>query len=126
MPHTIAAILESHRSGTSPEDTIARCYECIRAHDDPAIFITLRDEADARAEARAPKDTSLPLYGVPFAVKDNIDVAGMPTTAACPAFAYAAKADATCVAGAGRGGGSVNTSGRTSTGPRSASMRTLR
>jgi len=31
---------------------------------------------------------SLPLYGVLFAVKDNIDVAGMPTTAACPAFAY--------------------------------------
>ena len=35
---------------------------------------------------------------MPFAVKDNIDVGGMPTTAACPAFAYTAKADATCVA----------------------------
>src|SRR6185503_20388837 len=31
---------------------------------------------------------SLPLYGIPFAVKDNIDCAGLPTTAACPAFAY--------------------------------------
>ena len=98
---TIAATLEAHRAGASPEDTIAQCYARIRAHNDPAIFITLRDEADARAEARAlaaKGDTALPLYGVPFAVKDNIDVAGLPTTAACPAFAYTAKADATCVA----------------------------
>jgi allophanate hydrolase len=39
----------------------------------------------------------LPLYGVPFAVKDNIDVADWPTTAACPAFSYVARADATVV-----------------------------
>jgi allophanate hydrolase len=97
VSHTIAEILNAHRSGASPEDTIARCYDRIRRHNDPAIFITLRNEADARTEARALKDTSLPLYGVPFAVKDNIDVAGLPTTAACPAFAYAPKADATCV-----------------------------
>ena len=36
----------------------------------------------------AARSTGLPLYGVPFAVKDNIDVAGLPTTAACPGFAY--------------------------------------
>jgi len=98
---TIAEILQAHRSGTSPEETIARTYARIREHDDPAIFITLRDEKDALAEAKALAqrgDTSLPLYGVPFAVKDNIDVAGMPTTAACPDFAYTAKADATAVA----------------------------
>lgn len=97
MSETIGEILQAHHSGTSPEETIARTYARIRAHNDPAIFITLRDEADARAETRALKDTSLPLYGVPFAVKDNIDVAGMPTTAACPAFAYTPKADATCI-----------------------------
>src|SRR5882724_4288190 len=100
MHHTVAAILQAHRSGTSPEETVARTYARIRRHNDPAIFITLRDEADTIAEAKAlaaKGETSLPLYGVPFAVKDNIDVGGMPTTAACPAFAYTAKADATCV-----------------------------
>ena len=98
---TIGDILQAHRAGASPAETIARTYARIREHDDPAIFITLRDEKEVIAEAKALSakgDTSLPLYGVPFAVKDNIDVGGMPTTAGCPAFAYTAKADATCVA----------------------------
>ena len=111
MGETIAAIVEAHRSGaSSPEATVARTYTRIRAHGDPAIFITLRDEADARAEAAdlaAKGDTDLPLYGVPVAVKDNIDVAGLPTTAACPAFAYDPGKDATCVARLRRAGAIV-------------------
>jgi allophanate hydrolase len=108
---TVAAIVEAHRSGaSSPEATVARTYARIRAHGDPAIFITLRDEADAFAEAAAlaaKGDTDLPLYGVPVAIKDNIDVAGLPTTAACPAFAYDPGKDATSVARLRRAGAIV-------------------
>src|SRR5882672_6836791 len=85
----------------SPAQTVARSYQRIRDHDDPAIFISLRDEKQAIAEAEAlsAKDAAqLPLYGIPIAVKDNIDVAGLPTTAGCPAFSYVPSHDATCVA----------------------------
>jgi allophanate hydrolase len=102
VSETVAAIVAAHRAGTqSPAQTVARSYARIREHNDPAIFISLRDEADAIAEAEAlnAKDPArLPLYGVPVAVKDNIDVAGLPTTAACPAFAYSPAHDATAVA----------------------------
>ncbi|HEY3791787.1 MAG TPA: allophanate hydrolase [Bradyrhizobium sp.] len=102
MTETTAAIVAAHRAGTmTPAQTIARSYQRIRDHNDPAVFISLRDEKDALAEAEAlaAKDAAqFPLYGVPVAVKDNIDVAGLPTTAACPAFAYSPVHDATAVA----------------------------
>jgi allophanate hydrolase len=95
-------MVAAHRAGAmSPARTVARSFQRIRDHNDPAVFISLRDEADALAEAEAltRKDAAqLPLYGVPVAVKDNIDVLGLPTTAACPAFAYSPTHDATSVA----------------------------
>ena len=98
MNETIAAILQAHRAGvTTPAETVARTFARIRAHDDPAVFISLRAEDDAIAQARALADPRLPLYGVPVAIKDNIDVAGLPTTAACPAFAYQPDRDAVAV-----------------------------
>ena len=102
MTDTVAAIVAAHRAGQlSPAQTVARSFQRIREHNDPAIFISLRDEKDAVAEAEAlsAKDAAqLPLYGIPVAVKDNIDVAGLPTTAACPAYAYMPSLDATSVA----------------------------
>lgn len=50
----------------------------------------------AALDGKSPAE--LPLFGVPFAIKDNIDLAGIPTTAACPAFAYVAETSATLVA----------------------------
>ncbi|SHK93038.1 allophanate hydrolase [Bradyrhizobium lablabi] len=103
MTETVAAIVAAHRAGTvSPAETVARSFARIRAHDDPAIFISLRDEKEAVAEAEAlgaRKDARhLPLLGVPVGVKDNIDALGLATTAACPAFSYMPSHDATAVA----------------------------
>jgi allophanate hydrolase len=102
VSETVGAIVAAHRKGTlSPARTVARSYSRIRNVNDPAIFITLRDEKEALLEAenlKARDAQDLPLFGVPIALKDNIDVWGMPTTAACPDFAYTPSHDATCVA----------------------------
>ena len=71
-------------------------YRRIETHAANPIFIHLlpqaRVEERLRELERLPR--TLPLWGRTFAVKDNIDVAGLPTTAACPAFSYVAKATA--------------------------------
>ncbi|HEY1411810.1 MAG TPA: allophanate hydrolase [Rhodopila sp.] len=71
-----------------------------RAHADPAIWIVRRPDDEILAEARALEaegPRGRPLWGVPFAVKDNIDVAGIPTTAGCPGFAFTSDMDAPAV-----------------------------
>ena len=107
MTTTVAELVAAHRSGAvALADTMRRVYQRIREVNDPAIFISLREEEDALADAAHLQggDRSLPLYGIPIAVKDNIDVAGLPTTAACPAFSYAPESDAEAVARLKRAG----------------------
>ncbi|MGV2064365.1 allophanate hydrolase [Agrobacterium sp. 22-226-1] len=99
----IASLKDAYSKGLSPLDLVEEIILRIEASDDPAIFITKTPDEDLRAAARdllarAPMANSLPLWGVPFAVKDNIDVADLPTTAACPAFAYRPQQDATVIA----------------------------
>jgi allophanate hydrolase len=85
----------------SPVDVVHACHARIARTRDNPIWISLVAEEAVLARARAladdPSARELPLYGTPFAVKDNIDVAGMRTTAACPSFAYTAERSATVV-----------------------------
>jgi allophanate hydrolase len=97
----ISDLLTDYRHGTTtPRAFITSLLQQLRRDADQAIFIHLLTEGEtepflANLESHSPDD--LPLYGVPFAIKDNIDLAGIPTTAGCPAFAYTPKDSATVV-----------------------------
>ncbi len=100
MPLTLDALRDAYDTGATPADILREVYRRIEAVGDPAIFIHLRPMEDVLAEAEAlpARSETLPLWGVPFVAKDNIDVAGIPTTAACPAYAYTPDRDAFVVA----------------------------
>ena len=80
---------------------LAEVYDRISASSLNPVWISLvpRDKAMAMARKleRDPLAPARPLYGIPFAIKDNIDLAGLPTTAACPAYAYTPARSATVV-----------------------------
>ncbi len=96
VPLTISALKAAYANGLSPEEIIEQVYARIEEVADPNIFLCLFDKPDvlAAAQALGDYDPDKPLWGVPFAIKDNIDVAGKPTTAACPAYTYHPKSDA--------------------------------
>ena len=99
-PIGIRALHEAYAKGLSPKFVVDHVFDAIAAADDPGIFISLATRESVRASALAlgPFDPAAkPLWGIPFAVKDNIDVAGMPTTAAAPAFAYLPRVSAHAV-----------------------------
>ena len=92
----IATLEALYASGeATPADVVAEVYARILARGVEPDWITLVEEDTALAKAHAAPRGSL--YGIPFAVKDNIDVAGLPTTCACPAFTYVAERTATVV-----------------------------
>jgi allophanate hydrolase len=75
----------------TPTESVRTALARLSETNDPAIFISLKAEADLLTEAAALEAGGAegkPLFGMVFAVKDNLDVAGLETTAACPAFAY--------------------------------------
>ncbi|NJM37321.1 MAG: allophanate hydrolase [Akkermansiaceae bacterium] len=90
MSMNINDLKKRYAAGLAPAELIEEIWQKIIAWNDPAIFIYLPEKNVlldlAKQVSAMPKD--LPLWGIPFVVKDNIDVANWPTTAACPEFLY--------------------------------------
>lgn len=96
-PFTVRSLLDDYASGAlTPSQVVASALTRIGGFDRPEVWTLSVPGADLMARAHALEAAHeeqgsavfarMPLFGVPFAVKDNIDVAGLPTTAACPAF----------------------------------------
>ncbi len=101
---TITEWQNAYRTGAQPAELLAALLTSLPSPDPAWISIIDQAALNARltqlaAQLKAADGdlNRLPLYGVPFAAKDNIDVAGLPTTAACPAFAYAPTRNATII-----------------------------
>jgi allophanate hydrolase len=93
----IKSIHESYKKGVTPNDIVTEVYNRIKKVNDDGIFIYLQPIEDIFAQISSLEKMNLkekPLWGIPFTVKDNIDVKNIPTTAACPAYEYIAKEDA--------------------------------
>jgi allophanate hydrolase len=99
----VGELLAGYAAGTlRPEVVLRDAYAAIRRRGPDSVWIDLLSLDDAlgqveAADRRRREGGALPLFGVPFAIKDNIDVAGRPTTAGCPSFAYTPETTATVV-----------------------------
>jgi len=94
----LPSLRQAYLSGAiTPAEVLDSVDRNIEAWNDPAVWIHFLtpDERAPHLKAlagRSPEE--LPLYGVPFAIKDNIDLADIDTTAGCPAYAYRPQASA--------------------------------
>ncbi|KAF2687404.1 amidase signature enzyme [Lentithecium fluviatile CBS 122367] len=99
---TIPSLQQAYRNGLSLVTVAEALYDKIEAYQktDPAVWIHLesRDNVISAAKALAAKYSDRkalpPLFGIPFSVKDSIDVAGLQTTTACPPLAHVASTSA--------------------------------
>ncbi len=101
MKLDLNTLREGYRQGRfTPADVVREAWKRIRGKGERPVWIHLvpEEKSIARAEALGSFREDLPLYGVPFAIKDNIDLAGVPTTAGCPEYAYTPEESATVVA----------------------------
>jgi allophanate hydrolase len=97
LPFDIASLHAAYADGLAPAEVLAEAQRRLAAVDDPGIFLHLTGAAALADQlgALGPFDpVAKPLWGIPFAIKDNIDAAGAPTTAACPDYAYEVREDA--------------------------------
>lgn len=100
---TIAWLRHAYQSGSLTPREVVKCIleRCADAADYNIWIVSPSEQALepylAQLEQSSPS-TDKPLWGVPFVIKDNIDLAGVPTTAACPAYAYTPAQSATVVA----------------------------
>jgi allophanate hydrolase len=86
------------RKEFTPGDVVREVFRRVERCSDNPIWIHLIPQSDALKSAEIlSSDTDKSLFGIPFALKDNIDVADIPTTAGCPAFSYLPKETATVV-----------------------------
>jgi len=95
-----------HSGAVSPKEVLDAVYQRIDADENKGVWISFAPResvykrlADLTAQYNSSPEAKhkLPLFGIPYAVKDNVDVAGIPTTAACPEYAYTPKEHATVV-----------------------------
>jgi len=99
IPMDIKSLRATYVNGLDPDDFFADLVELID-DEDPAIWISRLSMEQIRPYLERLDQMpfeEFPLWGIPFAIKDNIDLAGIPTTAACPAFAYTPERSATVV-----------------------------